>query len=42
MYNKIFSLLLAFSKQPDTVMAQEVNTEETKRGEALSDAQKYS
>ena len=41
MYNKIFSLLLAFSKQPDTVMAQEVNTEKTKRGEALSDAQKY-
>ena len=40
-YNKIFSLLLAFSKQSDSVMAQEVNTEETKRGETLSDAQKY-
>ena len=40
-YNRIFSLLVAFAKQPDSVMAQEVNTEETKRGETLSDAQKY-
>lgn len=40
-YNKIFSLLVAFAKQPDSVMAQEVNTKETKKGEVLSDAQKY-
>ena len=40
-YNKIISLLVAFSKQPDSVMAKEVNIEDTKRGESLSDGQKY-
>lgn len=41
MYSKIVSLLAEFSKQPESVMAEKVETPDIKEENVLSDAQKY-